>query len=98
MPLIRRMPKRGFGNGLHSTFFLGINVVSLNRFDDGARVDLQAIKQAGLANGRFDGVKILGSGQLTKKLTVVAHAFSASARQKIEALGGACELPPSAAD
>ena len=91
MPLIRRMPKRGFGNARHATVYLAVNLMALNRFEDGTRVDVQAIKQAGLANGPGDGVKILGRGQLTRKLTVVADAFSASARKQIEALGGVCE-------
>jgi large subunit ribosomal protein L15 len=64
----------------------------LNRFEDGARVDEQALRTVGLANGRADGVKILGEGELTKKLTVSAHAFSASAKAKIEAKGGTCEV------
>ena len=65
---------------------------ALNRFDDGARVDEAALRSAGLANGRGAGIKILGEGELTRKLTVSAHAFSASAKAKIEAKGGACEL------
>ena len=92
MPLIRRIPKRGFNNTRFATRYLPVNVESLNRFDDGARVDEAALRQTGLANGRADGVKILGQGELTKKLTVVAHAFSASAKAKIEARGGTCEL------
>jgi large subunit ribosomal protein L15 len=92
MPLIRRMPKRGFNNVRHGTYYLPVNVQDLNRFDDGARVDEAAMRQAGLANGRADGIKILGQGKLTKKLTVCAHAFSASAKTQIEALGGVCEM------
>ena len=92
MPLIRRIPKRGFNNARHGTTYIPVNVESLNRFDDGARVDEAALRAAGLANGRGDGVKILGDGELSKKLTVSAHAFSASARAKIEAKGGACEV------
>jgi len=92
MPLIRRIPKRGFNNTCHGTRYLPVNLEHLNRFDDGARVDLEALKGAGLANGRSDGVKILGDGELTKKLTVSAHAFSASAKAKIEAKGGTCEV------
>lgn len=92
MPLIRRIPKRGFNNARFATVHLPVNVESLNRFDDGTRVDVAMIRSAGLANGKADGVKILGSGELTKKLTVVAHAFSASAREKIEAKGGTCEV------
>ena len=96
MPLIRRIPKRGFNNARHATVYLPVNVESLNQFDNGARVDLDAIRKAGLANGPGDGVKILGSGDLTKKLTVCAHAFSASAKAKIEGKGGTCELITSA--
>ena len=92
MPLIRRIPKRGFNNARFATTYLGVNVAKLNQFDDGARVDEKALRAAGLANGRASGVKILGDGELTKKLTVSAHAFSASARVKIEAKGGACEV------
>jgi large subunit ribosomal protein L15 len=92
MPLIRRIPKRGFNNARFAKQFIAVNVGDLNRFDDGARVDETALRTAGLANGRADGVKILGDGELSKKLTVVASAFSASAKAKIEAKGGACEV------
>jgi large subunit ribosomal protein L15 len=92
MPLIRRIPKRGFNNARFATVYLPVNVEALNRFDDGARVDEPALRSTGLANGRADGIKILGTGKLAKKLTVVAHAFSASARAQIEALGGTCEI------
>ena len=100
MPLIRRIPKRGFNNVRFGTRYLPVNLDALNRFDDGTRVDVDAVRQAGLANGHADGIKILGEGELKKKLTVVAHAFSASARAKIEAKGGTCEViapktPPS---
>jgi large subunit ribosomal protein L15 len=93
MPLIRRIPKRGFNNSRHGTVYLPVNLESLNRFEDGARVDADALKNAGLANGPGDGIKILGKGELTRKLTVSAQAFSASARSKIEAKGGTCEVP-----
>jgi large subunit ribosomal protein L15 len=92
MPLIRRMPKRGFNNKRFGTRYLGVNLDDLNQFDNGARVDETALRAVGLANGPGDGIKILGGGELTKKLTVSAHAFSASARAKIEAKGGACEV------
>ncbi len=92
MPLIRRIPKRGFNNARHTTRFLPVNLESLNQFDDGARVDAEALRNAGLANGRVEQIKILGDGDLTKKLTVSAHAFSASAKAKIEAKGGTCEV------
>ncbi|MGD0350669.1 MAG: 50S ribosomal protein L15 [Verrucomicrobiota bacterium] len=92
MPLIRRIPKRGFNNARFATRYIAVNVGDLDRFDNGARVDEAALRAAGLANGRADGVKILGGGELTKKLTVNASAFSASARAKIETRGGTCEI------
>jgi len=92
MPLIRRIPKRGFNNARHATRYVPVNLESLNRFEDGARVDEAALRAVGLANGRASGIKILGDGELKKKLTVSAHAFSASAKTRIEALGGVCEI------
>ena len=93
MPLIRRIPKRGFSNVRHGTEYIPVNLDDLNRFDDGSRVDQEKLRQAGLANGRSKAkIKILGQGDLSKKLTVSAHAFSASARAKIEAKGGSCEV------
>jgi large subunit ribosomal protein L15 len=92
MPLIRRLPKRGFNNARHTTRYEVVNLEALNQFDEGAHVDVESLKRAGLANGRWHGIKILGDGELTKKLQVSAHAFSASARAKIEAKGGACEV------
>ncbi len=92
MPLFRRIPKRGFNNARFATVYLPVNLESLNDFADGTRVDEAALRALGLANGDAQGVKILGTGELTKKLTVVAHAFSASARAKIEAKGGTCEV------
>lgn len=99
MPLSRRLPKRGFNNARFATRYLVVNTDALNRFEEGARVDPDALRQAGLANGKGDGIKILGDGDLTRRLTVCAHAFSASARAKIEKAGGVCELigqPPAA--
>lgn len=92
MPLIRRIPKRGFNNARHRTTYIPVNLDSLNVFDDGAKVDVGMLKEAGLANGPGDGIKILGDGELKKKLTVTAHAFSASAKSKIEKAGGSCEV------
>src|ERR1700728_120241 len=92
MPLIRRIPKRGFNNASHTIEFIPVNLEALNRFEEGAKVDETALRSLGLANGRLVRIKILGSGELTRKLTVSAHAFSASARTKIEAKGGACEV------
>ncbi|HUA38026.1 MAG TPA: 50S ribosomal protein L15 [Candidatus Sulfopaludibacter sp.] len=92
MPLIRRIPKRGFNNARFAKQFVAVNVGKLNQFDDGARVDEATLRAAGLANGRASGIKILGDGELSKKLTVSADAFSASAKAKIEAKGGVCEI------
>lgn len=92
MPLIRRIPKRGFNNKRHGTRFLPVNLDDLNCFEEGARVDEAALRSLGLAKGRSHGIKILGTGELTRKLAVVAHAFSASAKAKIEAKGGTCEV------
>lgn len=92
MPLIRRIPKRGFSNARHATVYIPVNLDDLNQFEDGSVVDEAALRKAGLANGPGDGIKILGTGELTRKLTVSAHAFSATARQKIEGKGGSCEI------
>ena len=89
MPLIRRIPKRGF-NHASAPVIRPVNVGDLNRFEEG-RVDVEALRASGLVNGNCDGVKILGEGDLDRKLTVEAHAFSKSAREKIEAAGGQCE-------
>jgi large subunit ribosomal protein L15 len=97
MPIYRRLPKRGFNNARFTTTYLPVNLKDLEeKFEVGARADEEAIRKAGLANGKCDGVKILGVGKLTKKLAVVASAFSASAKASIEAAGGSCELvsPP----
>ena len=92
MPLIRRIPKRGFNNVAFGTHYSAVNIGDLNQFDDGARVDEAALRSLGLANGKSDGIKILGTGELSKKLTVTASAFSASAKAKIEAKGGTVEV------
>jgi large subunit ribosomal protein L15 len=92
MPLIRRIPKRGFNNARHTIDYIPVNLEALNRFDEGARVDETALRSLGLANGTLPRIKILGTGELGKKLTVRAHAFSVSAKAKIEAKGGTCEL------
>lgn len=91
MRLIRRIPKRGFKN-ISRREFLAVNISSLNVFEAGAVVTPELFQGMGLANGVFDGIKILGVGTLSKKLTVKAHAFSASAKAKIEAAGGICEV------
>ena len=90
MPLYRRLPKRGFTNR-NSLEIVGINVDLLNRFEDGAVVTVESMIEAGIIKNPRDGVKILGKGEITKKLTVQANAFSASAKEKIEAVGGKTE-------
>jgi large subunit ribosomal protein L15 len=92
MPLIRRIPKRGFNNTRFGTRYIPVNLEALNAFADGAQVNEAALREIGLINGRGDGVKVLGTGELKKKLTVTAHAFSATAKTKIEAAGGKCEV------
>jgi large subunit ribosomal protein L15 len=92
MPLQRRLPKRGFNN-IFRKEIVAVNVADLNaRFEDGAVVDVESLMKAGLVKNSFDGIKILGNGELTKKLTVKADAFSESAKQKIEAAGGNAEV------
>ena len=91
MPLQRRVPKRGFNN-IFASKFTAINVSDLNRFEDGAVVDTKALLDAGVIKKANDGVKILGSGELTKKLTVNVAAFSEGAKKKIEEAGGKAEV------
>ena len=91
MPLQRRVPKRGFNN-LFASKFTAINVSDLNRFEDGAVVDTKALLDAGVIKKANDGVKILGRGELTKKLTVNVAAFSEGAKKKIEEAGGKAEV------
>ena len=90
MPLHRRLPKRGFTNIFKKTHAV-VNVSDLDRFDNGATVDENELRKAGLVKGANDGIKILGDGKLTKKLTVHAAIFSESARKQIEAAGGTCQ-------
>ena len=91
MPLYRRLPKRGFTNR-NSLEIIGINLKALDTFEDGAVVTVDSLIESGIVKNPKDGVKILGNGELTKKLTVKANAFSAKAKEKIEALGGTCEV------
>ncbi len=91
MPLYRRLPKRGFHN-YNQKEIVGINVSALERFDDGAEVTVETLIESGIVKNPRDGVKILGNGELTKKLNVKANAFSEGAKNKIEALGGTCEV------
>src|SRR5262245_42296795 len=96
MPLFRRIPKRGFSNETWARNFHVVNVGDLDqRFESGATIDPAALQQVGLAKGPADGVRILGTGEVTKKLAVKAHHFSKSAAEKIQAKGGSIEvLPP----
>lgn len=91
MPLHRRIPKRGFNN-IFAKKIVAINVAALNAFEDGAQVDAQELINAGIIKKEYDGIKILSNGKLTKKLNVKANAFSESARQKIEEVGGKAEV------
>ena len=92
MPLQRRLPKRGFNNIFRSVVAT-VNVSDLEaKFENGAVVDTEALKAAGLVKNYFDSVKVLGNGELTKKLDVKVNAYSESAKQKIEALGGKAEV------
>ena len=92
LPLYRKLPKRGFNNYRFGIKYAVINVQSLNKFNDGAVVDCEALLANGIINKCFDGIKVLGEGELTKKLTVKAAVFSASAKEKIEAVGGKTEV------
>ena len=91
MPLYRRIPKRGFKNR-DRLEIVAINISALEKFDNGADVTVDTLIESGIVKNPKDGVKILGNGELTKKLNVKANAFSASAKEKIEALGGTCEV------
>ncbi len=91
MPLYRRLPKRGFNNRNHKEI-VAINISALEAFEDGATVDVEALIAQGIVKNPEDGVKILGNGELTKKLNVKANAFSESAKEKIEKLGGTAEV------
>ncbi|MCL2056784.1 MAG: 50S ribosomal protein L15, partial [Oscillospiraceae bacterium] len=92
MPLQRRIPKRGFNNKVFATSYAVINVGDLDRFEDGAVVDTRAIIDSGLLKKTLDGVKILGNGELTKKITVQVTAYSETAKAKIEKAGGKAEV------
>ena len=91
MRLVRRLPKRGFGNPTRQ-YFAPVNVGSLVKFDEGTEITMEALRRHRIVKGPADGVKILGDGELKKRLVVKAWAFSATARQKIEAAGGSCEI------
>jgi large subunit ribosomal protein L15 len=91
MPLVRRLPKRGFHN-VNRKELLPVNVGALSRFEAGSEIDEAVLRKAGLVRGNCDGVKILGTGEMDRKLTVKAQAFSTTAQSKIEAAGGTCEV------
>jgi len=93
MPIYRRLPKRGFNNKRFAAQYVEINVSDLERFDDGAIIDAEVLKSSGIISlpKVNDGIKILGNGDLTKKLTVKANAFTAGAKEKIEKAGGSAE-------
>ena len=91
MPLQRRIPKRGFNN-IFAKSIIAVNVSALEAFEDGAEVTALALAEKGIVKKANDGIKILGNGNLTKKLTVKVAAFSESAKQKIEAAGGKAEV------
>lgn len=91
MPLARPLPKRGFNN-IFAVKYAAINVSDLNKFEDGAVVDAEALQAAGIIKKTLDGVKILGNGEISKKLTVKAAKFSTSAKEKIEQAGGKAEV------
>lgn len=91
MPIYRRLPKRGFNN-IFALKYAQINVSDLNKFEDGAVIDAQALKEAGIVKKPLDGIKVLGGGELTKKVTVKAAKFSESAKAKITGIGGKYEV------
>ena len=92
LPLFRRLPKRGFSNAMFKVEYATINVSDLEKFEDGAVVTPELLKEMGILKKQLAGVKVLGNGELTKKLTVKASKFSKSAIEKIEAIGGKAEV------
>ena len=92
LPLFRRLPKRGFSNAKFKTVYAVINLSDLNKFEDGAIVTPEILKEMGILKNQLNGVKVLGNGKLEKKLTVKAHKFSNSAKESIEKMGGKAEV------
>ena len=92
LPLYRRLPKRGFSNAMFKTTYAVINVSDLNMFEDGTEVTPELLKEMGIIKKQLSGIKVLGNGSLEKKLTVRAHVFSKTAKEKIEAQGGKAEV------
>ena len=91
LPLYRKLPKRGFKNRFAKNYAI-VNVADLNRFNDGDKVNLAVLMEAGIVRKELDGLKVLGNGEITKKITVEAALFSATAKEKIEAAGGTAEV------
>ena len=91
LPLYRKLPKRGFTNRFAKHYAI-VNVCDLNRFNDGDKVNLAVLMEAGIVRKELDGLKVLGNGEITKKITVEAAVFSATAKEKIEAAGGTAEV------
>ena len=91
-PLFRRLPKRGFSNARFKTTYAVINLSDLDKFEEGATVTPELLKEMGLIKQGLDGIKVLGNGTLTKKLNVKAHKFSSVAKEQIEKLGGKAEV------
>ena len=91
-PLYRRLPKRGFNNARFETVYAVVNVSDLNRFENGTVVSPALLKEVGLVKNQLDGIKVLGNGELTKKLTIQAHKFSKTAKEKIEKSGSKIEV------
>lgn len=92
MPLIRRIPKRGFNNAAFSIDYAPVNLADLEKLSVSGTIDEAVLRKAGLVKGKWDGVKVLGTGDVTKKLSLLVHAISASAREKVEKAGGTIEL------
>ena len=90
MPMARRIPKRGFTNFTRKVF-APVNLTALDAFENGTEITAETLREAGLVKGRWNGIKILGTGEISKKLSIKANAFSAKAKEKIEAAGGTCE-------
>lgn len=91
MPIYRRLPKRGFTN-IFAKQYAEVKIADLNKFEDGAVVDAQALKDAGIISKTLDGIKVLGNGEISKKVTVKASKFTSAAKEKIEAAGGKAEV------
>ena len=92
LPLYRRLPKRGFSNAIFKSEYAVLNLSDLNRFDEGTVVTPELLKETGIVKKQLSGIKVLGNGALEKKLTVKAHKFSITAKEKIEAAGGKVEV------